>query len=278
MANGRVYSLPFNMNTFSEIWGCTTPTQALDKINSQRFQDNPTNLEEQALSLVGSDIYKLLISGYTQKQWQKDPKDLPAFIIKRLPLRFTFDNNYFDDKYQGIPVDGYTKIFDNMLKGIEVRLNTDYFENRDHFNALGKKIVFTGKIDEFFNYEFGQLEYRSLDFVHETHTTDNYQGVSQMNYCDIDVPWTRIVEHKHFNKTKVNHTIITKEMPTVWTKDKVPYYPVNDTANQLKYHKYREKSEKLHNMIFGGRLSEYRYMDMHQVIGSAMKKVKDELL
>ena len=278
MANGRVYSLPFNMNTFSEIWGCTTPTQALDIINSQRFKGEPTNLEEQALSLVGKDIYELLIRDYTLKQWCKDPKDLPAFIIKRLPLRFTFDNNYFDDKYQGIPVDGYTKIFENMLNGIEVRLNTNYFENRDYFNALGKKIVFTGKIDEFFNYEFGELEYRSLDFVHETHTTDNYQGVSQMNYCDINVPWTRIVEHKHFNKTRVNHTIITKEIPTIWSKDKVPYYPINDASNQLKYENYRNKSETIENVIFGGRLSEYRYMDMHQVIGSAMKKTRDELL
>ncbi len=278
IANGRVYSLPFNMHTFSEMWNCTSPSQALEIINSQRFDGNPTNLEEQALSLVGKDIYELLIKGYTAKQWCKDPKELPAFIIKRLPLRFTFDNNYFNDKYQGIPIEGYTKIFENMLNGIEVKLNVNYFENKEYFDSLGKKIVFTGKIDEYFDYEFGELEYRTLDFVHETHNTDNYQGISQMNYCDMNVPWTRIVEHKHFNKSKVNHTIITKELPTVWSKDKIPYYPINDTLNQLKYQKYRDKADTLNNVIFGGRLSEYRYMDMHQVIGSSMAAIKKDLL
>jgi UDP-galactopyranose mutase len=278
IAKGKVYSLPFNMNTFSEIWGCIAPSQALEIINAQRFQGTPTNLEEQALSLVGKDIYKLLISGYTLKQWRKDPRELPTSIIKRLPLRFTYDNNYFDDKYQGIPINGYTQIFENMLKGIEVRLNTDYFQNTEYFNSIGKKIVYTGKIDEFFNYEFGELEYRSLDFVHETHTTDNYQGISQMNYCDVDVPWTRIVEHKHFTKVKTNHTIITKEIPTVWDRNKIPCYPINDTVNQLKYEKYRDKADICGNVIFGGRLSEYRYMDMHQVIGSALTKSRKELL
>ena len=277
IAKGKVYSLPFNMNTFSEIWNCTTPSQALDIINSQRFQGEPRNLEEQALSLVGKDIYELLIRDYTIKQWCKDPKDLPAFIIKRLPLRFTFDNNYFDDKYQGIPINGYTQIFENMLSGIEVKLNTNYFDNREYFNSLGKRVVFTGKIDEFFNYEFGELEYRSLDFVHETHTTDNYQGVSQMNYCDINVPWTRIVEHKHFTKAKTSHTIITKEIPTVWNRDKIPCYPINDTENQQKYIKYREKADNLDSFVFGGRLSEYKYYDMHQVIASALKTAKNEL-
>lgn len=277
IANGRVYSLPFNMHTFSEIWNCTTPSQALDIINSQRFQGNPSNLEEQALSLVGKDIYELLIRDYTLKQWCKDPKDLPAFIIKRLPLRFTFDNNYFDDKYQGIPINGYTQIFENMLSGIEVKLNTNYFDNQEYFDSIGKKVVFTGKIDEFFNYEFGELEYRSLDFVHETHTTDNYQGISQMNYCDMSVPWTRIVEHKHFTKIKTSHTIITKEIPTVWHRDKIPCYPINDTENQQKYIKYREKADSLSHFVFGGRLAEYKYMDMHLVIGSALKTAKNEL-
>lgn len=278
IAKGKIYSLPFNMHTFSEIWGCTSPTQALEIIESQRFRGEPANLEEQALSLVGKDIYKLLISGYTLKQWRKDPRDLPNFIIKRLPLRFTFDNNYFDDKFQGIPIEGYTKIFKNLLTGIEFKLDTNYFDNKDYFDSLCKKVVFTGRIDEFFNYEFGELEYRTLDFVHETHAISNYQGVSQMNYCDADVPWTRIIEHKHFVKSKTNHTIITKEIPTVWSRDKTPYYPINDTTNQLKYQKYRDKADGLKNVIFGGRLADYRYYDMHQCIGSAMTAAKKELL
>ena len=277
-ARGKIYSLPFNMHTFSEMWGCTTPQQALEVINSQRFLGEPTNLEEQALSLVGKDIYELLIRDYTLKQWQKDPKELPSFIIKRLPLRFTFDNNYFNDKYQGIPIDGYTKMFERMLDGIEVRLNTDYFQNKDYFNSIANKIVYTGKIDEYFNYEFGELEYRSLEFEHETHTIDNYQGVSQMNYCDLDVPWTRITEHKHFVKTKTHHTIITKEIPTKWNRNKIPCYPVNDDVNQTRFKRYKDKSETLDNVLFGGRLSDYQYYDMHQVIGSAMKVSKKELL
>jgi UDP-galactopyranose mutase len=278
LAKGKIYSLPFNMHTFSEMWGCTSPSQALEIIESQRFKGNPTNLEEQALSLVGRDIYNLLISGYTLKQWRKDPKDLPAFIIKRLPLRFTFDNNYFDDKYQGIPIHGYTKIFENMLNGIEVQLNINYLDNKKHFDSIAKKIVFTGKIDEYFDYEFGELEYRSLEFKHETHEIDNYQGASQMNYCDLDVPWTRIVEHKHFTKVKTSHTIITKEIPTAWNKKQIPCYPINDVANQLRFKKYRDKADGYDNVIFGGRLSEYRYMDMHQVIGSAMATARKELL
>jgi UDP-galactopyranose mutase len=266
------------MHTFSELWGCTSPSQALEIINSQRFQGNPANLEEHALSLVGRDIYNLLIAGYTLKQWRKDPKELPSSIIKRLPLRFTFDNNYFDDKYQGIPINGYTQIFQNMLSGIEVRLNTDYFENTKYFKSIAKKTVYTGKIDEFFDYEFGELEYRSLEFQHETHTTDNYQGVSQMNYCDIEVPWTRIVEHKHFTNIKTNHTIITKEIPTIWDKKQIPCYPINDVMNQLRFKKYREKADSYENIIFGGRLSDYQYYDIHQVIGSAMSITRKELL
>lgn len=278
IAKGKTYSLPFNMHTFSELWGSVTPQEAKQIIESQKFIGEPKNLKEQALSLVGKDIYDLLINGYTLKQWQKDPVDLPTFIIKRLPLRFTFDNNYFDDKYQGIPIDGYTKMFENMLKGIEVKLNINYFDNREYFNSLGNKIVFTGKIDEFFDYEFGELEYRSLDFVHEIHPIENYQGVTQMNYSDLDVPWTRIIEHKHFTNVKTQHTIITKEIPSTWNSKKIPYYPINDSANQDKYSKYRKKADSLDSFIFGGRLSEYRYMDMHQVIGSAMKTCKLELL
>jgi UDP-galactopyranose mutase len=278
LAKGKVYSLPFNMHTFSEIWGCTTPQQALEIINSQKFEGQPANLKEQALSLVGKDIYDLLISGYTLKQWRKDPIDLPSFIIKRLPLRFTFDNNYFNDKYQGIPIDGYTKIFENMLEGIEVRLNTDYFEDMKYFRTISKKIVYTGKIDEFFYYKFGELEYRSLEFEHEILDIENYQGISQMNYCDLDVPWTRIVEHKHFTGVKTKHTIITKEIPTPWNIQKIPCYPINDTVNQLRYKKYREEADSSDNVIFGGRLSDYQYYDMHQVIGSAMATIRKELL
>jgi len=276
--NGKLYSLPFNMNTFYEIWGCTKPSEAFDIINSQRFKGNPTNLEEQALSLVGRDIYDLLISKYTLKQWRKVPKDLPEFIIKRLPLRFTYDNNYFDDKYQGIPINGYTQIFQNMLSGIEVQLNTDYFENRKHFKSIAKKIVYTGKIDEFFDYQFGELQYRSLEFKHETHAIDNYQGISCINYPELDVPWTRIIEHKHFTKVKTDHTIITKEIPTVWDKKQIPCYPINDNGNQMKYENYRNLADSHKNVIFGGRLADYRYYDIHQVIGSAISKCKKELL
>jgi UDP-galactopyranose mutase len=274
---GKLYSLPFNMNTFYEIWNCITPEQAKDIIQKQKFLGEPKNLEEQALSLVGKDIYELLIREYTMKQWQKHPKELPSFIIKRLPLRFTFDNNYFDDRYQGIPVNGYTKIFEVMLDGIEVRTNTDYFQNKNHFDSISKKVVFTGKIDEYFNYEFGELEYRSLDFIHKTIHTDNFQGNAVINYPDISIPWTRMIEHKHFTKTKSDVTIVTSEIPTEWNRNKVPYYPVNDTKNNSIYQKYRDKADSLENVIFGGRLARYQYMDMHQVIGSAMKDVKTEL-
>jgi UDP-galactopyranose mutase len=276
--DGKLYSLPFNMNTFHEIWGCTKPSEALKIIESQRFQGEPSNLEQQALSLVGRDIYDLLISSYTLKQWRKDAKDLPAFIIKRLPLRFTFDNNYFNDKYQGIPINGYTQIFQNMLNDIEVRLNTNYFDDVKYFMSLSKKIVYTGKIDEFFHYQFGELEYRSLEFKHETHDIDNYQGVSTINYPKLDVPWTRIIEHKHFTKVKTDHTIITKEIPTIWDKKQIPCYPINDFTNQTKFKKYRDKADSYDNVIFGGRLSDYQYYDMHQVIGSAMAAARKEKL
>lgn len=274
--NGRMYSLPFNMNTFHELWGCTTPEQAKKIIESQKFEDTPSNLEEQALSLVGSDIYNLLIRDYTKKQWQKEPKELPTFIIKRLPLRFTFDNNYFDDKYQGIPINGYTQMFEKMLEGIEVKLSVNYFDNKNYWDSLANKVVFTGKIDEYFGYEYGELEYRSLDFHHEKKDTSNYQGVAVVNYPELDVPWTRIIEHKHFSKVKTESTIITKETPTKWNRDKVPYYPINDNKNTVIYKQYYEKTKTLSNVIFGGRLSEYRYYDMHQVIGSAMKEFSKE--
>lgn len=269
---GKLYSLPFNMNTFYEIWGCTTPDQAKLIIESQKFRENPTNLEEQALSMVGKEIYELLIRDYTAKQWQKPPSELPTFIIKRLPTRYTFDNNYFDDKYQGIPIDGYTNMFENILNGIEVRLNINYFQNKSYWDSLAKTVVFTGKIDEYFDYEYGELEYRTLDFQHEKKEQSNYQGVSVINYPDLKTPWTRIIEHKHFVKNRTQNTIITKEIPAKWNRDKVPYYPINDEKNTQIYKKYHEKTKACSNIIFGGRLSEYRYYDMHQVIASAMTK------
>lgn len=275
--DGRMYSLPFNMNTFHEVWGCTTPDQAKEIIDSQKFEGEPTNLEEQALSLVGKDIYELLIKGYTEKQWMKDCKELPAFIIKRLPLRFTYDNNYFNDKYQGIPVDGYTKMFENMLDGIDVVLDENYFDKKEYYNSIASKVVFTGKIDEFFDYKYGELEYRTLEFEHTELMCENFQGAAQVNYTKKDVPWTRIIEHKHFTKAKTETTVITKETPAKYDRTKVPYYPVNDQKNDQIYRKYVEETEKLSNIIFGGRLAEYKYYDMHQIIGSAMKAVKSEL-
>lgn len=271
-SKGKMYSLPFNMNTFYELWGCTTPEEALAIIESQKVKlDSPAkNLEEQALSLIGKDLYELIVRNYTKKQWMKDPKDLPAFIIKRLPVRFTYDNNYFDDKYQGIPVDGYEALFKNLLDGIEVSLETNYFSNKEYYNKLATKVVYTGKIDEYFDYEFGELEYRTLDFEHEFLEQDNYQGLAQLNYPELDVPWTRIIEHKHFTKKKTSGTIITKEIPTDWSRDKIPYYPINDEKNTNTFKLYREKAKLETNVIFGGRLSEYIYYDMHQVIASAI--------
>jgi UDP-galactopyranose mutase len=276
--NGRMYSLPFNMNTFHEIWGCTTPEQAKQIIESQKYTDEPTNLEEQALSLVGADVYYLLIKEYTAKQWQKDPTELPTFIIKRLPVRFTYDNNYFNDRYQGIPVDGYDKLFEKMLDGIPVHLNQNYFDNKESWNSLAKKIVFTGRIDEFFDYEFGELQYRCLDFKHEVKDTDNFQGAAIVNYPSQNVDWTRIVEHKHFTGVKSEKTVITYETPVEYDRYKIPYYPINDDKNMSIYRKYREKADSLDKYIFGGRLAEYQYMDMHQVIGSAMKVFRNEKL
>ena len=269
---GKMYSLPFNMNTFYEMWGTITPEQAKAKIEEQRLKldREPENLEEQALTLVGRDIYEKIIKDYTQKQWQKDPKDLPPEIIKRLPVRFIYNNNYFNDRYQGIPEQGYTLMFERMLNDIEIKTNTNYFDNKDYFDSLAEKVVFTGKIDEYFNYEFGALEYRTLEFQHETHQTDNYQGTAVINCTGMDYPWTRITEHKHFNNDKSDNTIITKEIPVKWDTTKIPYYPINDEKNTKIFNSYRDKADKLENVIFGGRLSEYRYYDMHQVIGSAM--------
>jgi UDP-galactopyranose mutase len=276
ISKGKLYSLPFNMNTFYELWETRVPQHAKLIIESQKFNGTPTNLEEQALALVGKDIYETLIKEYTEKQWGRSATELPTFIIKRIPLRFTFDNNYFNDKYQGIPIGGYTLMMQKMLGGIDVKLNTDYFSDTDYFNSCAKKIVYTGCIDEFFDYEFGELEYRSLRFEHQILDEENFQGNAVKNYCDSYFKYTRILEHKHFEKLKTNKTVITKEYPQEYKKNLIPYYPINDKKNQEVYKKYKEKSESLTNFIFGGRLSEYKYMDMHVVIESAMNKFKHE--
>jgi len=273
----KLYSLPFNMNTFHEMWDIKTPKAAKHIIEDQRYKGKVTNLEEQALSLVGKDIYERLIKGYTEKQWGRKATELPAFIIRRLPLRFTYDNNYFNDRYQGIPIGGYTKMFEKMLDGIEVRLNTDYLSDRDYFDSIANKIIFTGPIDEFFDYEFGELDYRSLRFEEQRLDVENYQGNSIINYCDDSRPYTRIVEHKHFEKVDTNHTVITREYPQNYKRGLVPYYPINDDKNNFLYRQYKEKSKSLTNVLFGGRLAEYKYMDMHVVIESAMNKFKGEL-
>jgi UDP-galactopyranose mutase len=257
------------------LWGVTTPSQAKEIIEQQKFQGTPTNLEEQALSLVGQDIYQTLIKGYTEKQWGKSATELPSFIIKRLPLRFTFNNNYFNDTYQGIPIGGYTSMIQKMLDGIEVQLNIDYLSNRNHFNSLANQVVYTGCIDEFFDYEFGKLEYRSLRFEHQIKDTDNFQGNVVINYCDSEVAHTRILEHKHFEKTQSSKTVITYEYPQEYQEGMIPYYPINDKRNQMIYENYKNKSSSLTNFIFGGRLAEYKYMDMDTVIKSAMNKFGD---
>lgn len=273
----KLYSLPFNMNTFYELWGLTTPAEVKLKLEDQLFKGEPTNLEEQALALVGEDVYNLLIKDYTSKQWQTDPKDLPSFIIKRLPVRFTYDNNYFNDKYQGIPVNGYTNLIENMLEGIPVVTEVDYLEHRAYWDFMSHKIVFTGKIDEFFGYDLGELQYRTLKFDHRTFDTDNYQGIAVINDTGSTNPWTRTIEHKHFNPTlKSDKTIVTWETPDTWSKDKIPYYPVNDETNNALFRKYRDRTKDLDRFIFGGRLSEYQYYDMHQVIGSAMARFRKE--
>ena len=281
MANykGELYNLPFNMNTFYKLWGVKTPAEAKAKIQDQIKDLNikkPKNLEEQALSLVGTDIYYKLIKGYTEKQWGRPATELPAFIIKRLPVRFTFDNNYFKDKYQGIPEGGYNKLISGLLKGIETSTGIDYFKDKEIWDSKAKKIVFTGKIDEFYKYQFGKLNYRSLKFENKTLDMENYQGNAVVNYNEREVPYTRIIEHKHFEFGTQPKTIITKEYPQEWDDSKEPYYPINDKKNGDLFSKYKTLSKKESNVIFGGRLAEYKYYDMHQVIGSALKTVKHE--
>ena len=276
----EVYNLPFNMNTFNKLWGVFTPDEAKEKIKKELAEvniDEPRNLEEQAIKLVGKTIYEKLVKGYTEKQWGQKAIDLPSFIIKRLPVRFTYDNNYFNDKYQGIPIGGYTKIVEEMLEGIEVKLNCDYFDNKDELVECAKKIIFTGPIDRFYDYKFGELEYRSLRFETEVLDIENYQGNAVVNYTEFEVPYTRIIEHKHFEYGNQPKTIITKEYPDSWNRDKEAYYPINNEKNNELYNKYKELSEKDTNVIFGSRLGQYKYYDMHKVIEEALNCVREEL-
>ena len=275
-SNGKLYSLPFNMNTFYEMWGTYRPEDAKRKIDQQSYMGPVRNLEEQALFLVGTDIYETLIKEYTEKQWGRSARKLPSFIIRRLPLRFTYDNNYFNDRYQGIPIGGYTKMFEKMFDGIEVRINTDYLQDKEYFDSIANKVIFTGPIDEYFDYSLGELDYRSLRFEEKRLGEENYQGNAIINYCDNSRKYTRIIEHKHFEKVDTDHTVITKEYPQKYRRGLTPYYPINDKTNQDLYKKYKEMSNSLTNVMFGGRLAEYKYMDMHVVIESAMNKFRGE--
>ncbi|MGU8265161.1 UDP-galactopyranose mutase [Clostridium perfringens] len=276
---GELYNLPFNMNTFYQLWGTKTPLEAKQKIEEQKKEaeiEEPKNLEEQAISLVGNDIYEKLIKGYTEKQWGKKATELPAFIIKRLPVRFTFDNNYFNDMYQGIPMGGYNVLIDKLLEGIEVNLEIDFFRNREELENLAEKIVFTGMIDEFYDYKFGTLEYRSLRFESEILDEENHQGNAVVNYTEYEIPYTRIIEHKHFEYGTQEKTVITKEYPSTWEKGDEPYYPVNNDKNNEIYAKYKELADKENKIIFGGRLAEYKYYDMHNIIERALECVIKE--
>lgn len=276
----EVYNMPFNMNTFNKLWGVFTPDEAKNKISEELKEANigePKNLEEQAIKLVGRTIYEKLVKGYTEKQWGQRANELPTFIIKRLPVRFTYDNNYFNDIYQGIPIGGYTQIIEKMLAGIEVRLNCDYFDNRDELFNIADKIVFTGPIDKYYDYKFGELEYRSLRFETEVLDKENYQGNAVVNYTEYEIPYTRIIEHKHFEFGTQPKTVITREYPDSWKKEKEAYYPINNEKNNFLYAKYKELSEKDTNIIFGGRLGQYKYYDMHKVIEEALRCVHEEV-
>ena len=283
---GELYNLPFNMNTFYQMWKTTTPTEAKLKIEEQRKEainklqnKAPSNLEEQALTLVGKDIYEKLIKGYTEKQWGRKCTELPPFIIKRLPVRLTFDNNYFNDKYQGIPIGGYNKLIEGLLEGVETKTGVDFFEDRDYWENIADKILFTGKIDEYYDYRFGKLEYRTVRFEEEIHDIPNYQGNAVINYTDKEIPYTRIIEHKHFeifgNDIYNNpQTIISKEYSTEWTEGMEPYYPINNERNNMLYLKYKELADKETSVIFGGRLAEYKYYDMAPIIEEVFKHFK----
>lgn len=287
--DGRLYNLPFNMNTFYQMWGVKTPAEAQAKLDEQRREavgrmkaegvTEPRNLEEQALTLIGSDIYEQLIKGYTEKQWGRKCTELPAFIIRRLPVRMTFDNNYFNDSYQGIPIGGYNRLIDGLLDGVELRLDTDFFADRAHWESIADRIVFTGKIDEFYGYRFGKLEYRTVRFETETLDEPNHQGNAVVNYTAADVPYTRIIEHKHFetfgNAVYDNpRTVISREYSTEWTDGMEPFYPVNDARNQAVYEQYRALAAQESSVIFGGRLAEYKYYDMAPIIAQALNHFK----
>lgn len=276
--NGKLFNMPFNMHTFNQMWGVVTPSEALKKIEEQKAQagiTEPKNLEEQAISLVGTDIYNTLVKGYTEKQWGRPCTELPSFIIKRLPVRLRYDNNYFNDRYQGIPIGGYTKMVENMLDGIEVRLDTDYFENKQEFDSLAKKVLYTGCIDRYFDYTLGALEYRSLRFETETLDESNFQGIAVMNYTDRETPFTRVIEHKHFEFTECDKTVVTREYPASWQIGDEPYYPVNDDKNAKLYADYLELAKKEDKVVFGGRLGEYKYYDMDKVMRSALDKTSE---
>lgn len=280
---GEIYNMPFNMNTFNKMWGVVTPAEALDKINEQRQEiktDNPKNLEEQAISLIGRDIYEKLVKGYTEKQWGQKATELPAFIIRRLPVRLTYDNNYFNDTYQGIPIGGYTQIVEKMLDNdlIDVETNVDFFDKKNEYLADYPKVLFTGMIDQFFDYQLGELQYRSLRFESKEMNVDNYQGNAVVNYTDAETQYTRVIEHKHFEfgKGDKGKTIVTYEYPETWHRGDEPYYPVNSDDNNGLYKQYRKLAESVPNVIFGGRLGQYRYYDMHQVIHAALTSVKQE--
>ena len=279
------YNLPFNMNTFTKLWNDVfTPEEAAARIAEEigeSYVENPSNLEEQAINLVGKTIYEKLVKGYTEKQWGRDCRELPAFIIRRLPVRYTFDNNYFNDRYQGIPVGGYTKMVENMLKGVEVKLNCDYLENKSAFDAIAKTVIYTGAIDAYFDYCYGALEYRSVRFETETLDKPNFQGNAAVNYTARDIPWTRIIEHKWFefgkdeNSNDFPKTVISREYSSEWKPGDEPYYPVNDKKNSELYNKYKALAEKEKNVIFGGRLGQYKYYDMDDVIAAALSMIKD---
>lgn len=276
----ELYNMPFNMNTFNKLWGVVTPKEAKDKIEKEKEEagiTDPKNLEEQAISLVGKTIYEKLVKGYTEKQWGMKATELPNFIIKRLPVRFTYDNNYFNDRYQGVPIGGYTKIIEKMLEGVEVKLNYDFFEHKEELSNIAKKIIFTGPIDQYYNYCFGELQYRSVQFETELLDIDNYQGNAVVNYTEYEIPYTRIIEHKHFEFGNQPKTIISKEYSDTWNREKEPYYPINNKRNNELYEKYKKLADKDEKVIFGGRLGQYKYYDMDVTIKEALNLSKLEI-
>ncbi len=277
---GEIYNMPFNMNTFHKLWGVVTPQEAKAKIEEQKKAcavEHPKNLEEQAVNLVGTDVYTRLVKGYTEKQWGRRATELPAFIIRRLPVRFTYDNNYFDDNYQGIPMGGYTGMIEGMLEGTEVRLQENFLEKREYYQSLAETVIYTGMIDEYFDYCFGELEYRSLRFETEILEEENYQGNAVVNYTEYEIPYTRIIEHKHFEYGTQPKTVITREYPQSWQKGDEPYYPMSDEKNIKLYEKYQELARREGNVIFGGRLGQYKYFDMDDTVEAALQCAREHI-